>query len=324
MAQGAGALVRAARAADVIYASGFYSRSALAGAATGTPLVVKLTNDPAFERARSRGWFSGTLEEFQHESRDPRAGALKLLRTQSLRRASSVVVPSRFLAGIVQGWARDIAEPVVIPNPRPDLPARQARAVLRQQRSLHEFTAVFAGRFVADKQLHIALEAVARVPACHLVLVGDGPERGAVEAAVHRLRLNDRVRIEGPARREEVLDWLQAGDVAVLSSGWENYPHAAVEALSVGTPVVATAVGGVPEIVSDGENGMLVARGDVEGLAGALKRCVHDTEWVQRLRSGATAIRPGVDRDTAYAELERLLLSAASRRVTRSPGDEPG
>lgn len=68
------------------------------------------------------------------------------------------------------------------------------------------------------------------------------------------------------------------GDGAILSSDWENHPHAAVEALACGTPVVATAVGGVPEIVRDGENGLLVPRRDAEALASALTALGSDPE----------------------------------------------
>src|SRR5215207_1203666 len=65
LATGAVALMRAVRGADVVYATGMYARSALATWARGTPLVLKLVNDPAFERAKNRGWHRGSLEDFQ-------------------------------------------------------------------------------------------------------------------------------------------------------------------------------------------------------------------------------------------------------------------
>jgi glycosyltransferase involved in cell wall biosynthesis len=107
------------------------------------------------------------------------------------------------------------------------------------------------------------------VPEARLVLVGDGPERARLDA-----------RWPTPARggadhlprralsRDDALRTVAGADAALLSSDWENLPHSAVEALSVGVPVVSTAVGGVPEVVRDGENGLLVPPGARERARG--------------------------------------------------------
>jgi glycogen(starch) synthase len=84
-----------------------------------------------------------------------------------------------------------------------------------------------------------------------------------------------------------VLRLFAAADVAVLSSSWENFPHTVVEALAVGAPVLSTAVGGVPEIVRDGENGLLVPPRDREALAAALRRITGDGELRKRLAAAA-------------------------------------
>ena len=97
---GAMAVIAAARRADVIYATGMYARSALASILHRVPLVLKLVNDPAYDRARSLGVFSGTLEEFQGRQTESSVRALKRLRRLTLSRASRVVIPSRFFADI--------------------------------------------------------------------------------------------------------------------------------------------------------------------------------------------------------------------------------
>ena len=90
------------------------------------------------------------------------------------------------------------------------------------------------------------------------------------------------------ARR--VLRAFAGARAAVLPSLWENLPHAAVEALAVGAPVVATAVGGVPEVIHDDENGLLVPPGDVAALAAALRRMLADDELHDRLAAGRQAV----------------------------------
>jgi glycosyltransferase involved in cell wall biosynthesis len=99
--------------------------------------------------------------------------------------------------------------------------------------------------------------------------------------------------------------------VAVLPSLWENLPHAAVEALAVGTPVVATAVGGVPEVVHDDENGLLVPAGDVSALAAALRRMLDDDALRDRLAAGAKPSVAAIGREPVYTRLEQILEEAA-------------
>ena len=104
---------------------------------------------------------------------------------------------------------------------------------------------------------------------------------------------------------------LAAADACVISSAWENFPHAAVEALAVGVPVVATAVGGVPEIVQDGENGLLVPPGSADELAGALRRVVDEPGLRGRLAAGrAPSVEP-LSRERVYGRLEAILVEVA-------------
>jgi glycosyltransferase involved in cell wall biosynthesis len=109
-----------------------------------------------------------------------------------------------------------------------------------------------------------------------------------------------------------VLELFAAADAAVLSSSWENFPHSVVEALAVGTPVIATAAGGVPEVVRDGENGLLVPVGDAVALADAIRRFLAEPDLQRRLRAGAA---PSVERyrpDELLAALEDALVEAAA------------
>ena len=87
-----------------------------------------------------------------------------------------------------------------------------------------------------------------------------------------------------------MLELFRAADASLLSSAWENFPHTVVEALAVGTPVIATRTGGVAEVVRDGENGLLVEPGDVDALAAAIRRFFADDELAARLRANAAPV----------------------------------
>lgn len=293
-----------ARHADVVYATATYAAAAAAAVGARRPLVAKLVSDPAYERARRYGLFSGTLEAFQTEG-STRTLPLKLLRTAALRRARRIVVPSRYLAEIAAGWGLDRSRIEVLTNPAPP-PVDVEPSVFPAG------TFVFVGRLTEQKALPVALEALYQVPGARLVLVGDGPERESLERRVRELALEDRVEFLGSVPRDQVLGYLAGARAAVLSSAWENLPHAAVEALSVGTPVVSTAVGGVPEVVYDGENGLLVPANDVQALAAALQRILDDDALRDRLAAGAQPSVAAIGRDATYERLERFLAEAAA------------
>ena len=111
-----------------------------------------------------------------------------------------------------------------------------------------------------------------------------------------------------------MLEIFSAADASLLSSAWENFPHTAVEALAVGTPVIATAVGGVPEVVIDGENGLLVPAGDADALADAIRRYFSDEALQTRLRAAAAAVRRAATRRSGSSSSSRLVLAEAARR----------
>ena len=136
------------------------------------------------------------------------------------------------------------------------------------------------------------------------MIAGDGPDRASLERLGH-------ARFVGPLPRQRVLDLFRAADASLLSSSWENFPHTVVEALAVGTPVIATRTGGVSEVVRDGENGLVVEPGDPLVLAQAIERFFGDTELANRLRGNAASSVAGYAPDRVYGRLEEILAEAA-------------
>jgi glycosyltransferase involved in cell wall biosynthesis len=154
---------------------------------------------------------------------------------------------------------------------------------------------------------------VARVEGIALLVAGDGPDLAHIRHVSSGRGLDGRVRFVGPLGRDDVLALFRAADASILSSSWENFPHTVVEALAVGTPVVATAVGGVPELVRDGENGLLVPAGDAEALADAIRRLVDEPGLRERIAANAAASVAHLDAERLYARLEEILQKAAQR-----------
>jgi glycosyltransferase involved in cell wall biosynthesis len=305
-------VARRARVADVVYTTGMFGRSAAGAALARRPYVVKLTADPAFERARRRGMVSGGLDEFQHAAGDAALRVLRWARDAELRGAAHVFTPSAYLCELVVGWGVSSERVSVLPNPSPALPELRSRDLLRDELGIEGPALAFAGRLTAQKSLDVALAAVAANPGVTFLLAGDGDERPALELRAAERGLEQRVRFLGAQPRTRVLELFRAADASILSSSWENFPHTVVEALAVGTPVLATSVGGVPEVVRDGENGLLVASGDVDGLAAAVRRYFEDDALRERLRAAATDSVREYEPEIVFSRLEQSLLAATS------------
>jgi glycosyltransferase involved in cell wall biosynthesis len=278
------------------------------------PLVLKLTADEAYERERRSGRFTGDLDAFQRHRGGLRVRVLRGTRNAAVRRAVHVFTPSGYLRELVLRWGIPAVCVSVSQNPAPEVPSLAPRDELRRELGMDGPTLAFAGRLMAAKALDIALQAVRRLPGVSLVVVGDGPDRGQLERLSTELGLEGRVRFVGGRSREDVLRILFAADAAVLSSRWENFPHLVVEALAVGTPVIATAVGGVPEVVKDGENGLLVPAGDADALAAAISRLVGDGELRSRLAQAAAPSVAALAPDLLLGGIERELERAARSR----------
>jgi glycosyltransferase involved in cell wall biosynthesis len=293
----------------VVYVNSVLTRGALGAR---SPAVVKLTDDPAYERAQRLGLFRGDLDAFQSFRGDLRVRALRGARNFALRRAARVLCPSRYLAELAAGWGVDPGRVTVVENATPELGVLPSRAEARGSLGIEGPMLVSAGRLSAAKALDVALRALAAAEGVTLVVAGDGPERESLERLAAELGLAERVRFVGPLPRDEVLALYVAADAALLSSAWENFPHSVVEALAVGTPVISTAVGGVPEVVEDGVNGLLVPSGDVDALAGAIRRLTAEPGLRERL---AAAAAPSVERlrpERVYGRLEEILTEAAA------------
>jgi glycosyltransferase involved in cell wall biosynthesis len=309
----AGAIARHARNADVVYATSMLGRATLGAWLARRPVVVKLVADEAYERARRLGLFDGDLDDFQRFEGGARVRALRQVRDRALRRVDHLVCPSAYLASLAVRWGVPGERVTVIPNAAPPLPAVPERESARERFGLDAPTLAFAGRITRQKALEVALDAIAQLDGVSLVVAGDGPDLGDVKRGASERGLDGRVRFVGSLGRDDVLALFRAADASLLSSSWENFPHAVVEALAVGTPVVATAVGGVPELVHDGENGLLVPPGDPAALAGAIQRVVSEPGLRERLAEAAPGSVAHLESEKLYARLEEILRAAASR-----------
>ena len=309
--RGAALVHHRARNADVVYTTGMFGRSAFGSLLARKPYVVKLTADPAFERSHRRGFVEGNVDEFQERRGGPAVALLRFARDVELRHAAHVFTPSAYLRELALGWGVAPERVSVLPNPSPVAQELGDRDELRRAFGLNGATLAFAGRLTAQKALGRALEAVAGAAGVTLVVAGEGPERDSLQARAGELGIGDRVTFLGAQPRGRILELFRAADGTILSSSWENFPHTVVEALAVGTPVLAMEAGGVSEVVHDGVNGLLVAAGDTVALGEAVRRYFADDGLRERLRGAAAESVAGYSPEVVFGELEATLRRIA-------------
>lgn len=161
------------------------------------------------------------------------------------------------------------------PLPQPSRTSAEVRAAAGV--SSDQTLIVTASRLSPQKAVDVMLHALAQLaPDFVLAISGVGPLERELRTLAERLGLADRVRWLG--FRNDLADLIAAADVFCLSSIWEGVPLAAMEAIQLGTPVIATAVGGMPELIEDGRSGRLVAPRNPRALALAIREVARDPD----------------------------------------------
>jgi glycosyltransferase involved in cell wall biosynthesis len=223
-----------------------------------------------------------------------------------------LISPSRFLADVMAraGYGPDVVRVINHFVEHADVPQSTGagRSVL------------FAGRLAPEKGVDTLVRAVGSAPALRLGIAGDGPLRAELEALATSVAPGQ-VTFHGRLAKPE-LQRLIAGSLAmVVPSRWhENQPMTILEAYAAGVPVIATALGGMPELVRDGQDGLIVPHDDPPALAAAIQTLLDDPDAASaRGRSGQARLRGDFDPQTHLDRLDEAYDAATVRRRGLAP-----
>jgi len=160
---------------------------------------------------------------------------------------------------------------------------QQARAALGLADGTFAIVQVARLNPLKDHQTAIAMMSrlVRQHPDARLLLVGEGEQRQAIETTIRQTQLDQVITLYG--NRSDVISFLQAADAFLLTSVSEGIPLTLIEAMAAGVPCVATRVGGIPEVIVDGQSGLLAAAGAADNLADSLSRLIRDRRYRHEL-----------------------------------------
>lgn len=241
------------------------------------PRVIKIVGDQAWERCMRKGWIPPdmTIADFQMYRGDLRVRWQQDSRSRQVAAMDAVIVPSAYLQRVVSGWGGAASRIHVIHNAIAPLPQpRRSRAELRRKLGWDQRpTLLTVARLQLWKGIDHLLEALAELSEFRLVVVGEGPD-------LTRLRrlaapLGDRVSFTGELPRDQVHRLMRAADGLALYSAYEGLSHTLLECLQLGTPVLASDLGGNAEVVRSGVNGLLIPHVDVSALREGIRQLLQ-------------------------------------------------
>jgi colanic acid/amylovoran biosynthesis glycosyltransferase len=176
---------------------------------------------------------------------------------------------------------------------------------------------ISVGRLSAEKGQAGLLEAFAAVSRDHggveLVLIGEGPERELLQSRAAALGIGNKVTFAGRCGEMETIEQIARSDILVLSSFMEGLPIVLMEAMAVGTPVIASRVAGIPELVEDGKTGLLFTPSDWDALAECIRRLLENDALRPKLaRAGSAAVKREFDVERSARVMLALFQSESA------------
>ncbi len=291
-----------AKTADVVYLNGLVLEGVIASKILRRkPTVIKVVGDMIWERARVNGMTQDTIDDFQHQSYNLKWNILKKLQGWYTNLADKIITPSQYLAEIVAQWGINKNKIKVIYNSVHTLPSDDK---INQDKQIDCIT---VARLVPWKGISELINVV--IPNnWTLNIIGDGILKTTLEKQVNPSQTH-LVKFLGYIPKEQVIEEIAKAKIFILNSTYEGLPHIVLEAKAAGVPVIATAVGGTPETITDGVNGYLIQAGDNQALTEKIRYLLDNPGERQRIgQAGQKQVKEFFSFETMVLQTEQVLI----------------
>ena len=308
-----------ARKYDTVYALNVWSAgfpSLIVSKLFKKKFIIRVVGDYAWEIGVGKGRISVLIDDFQKVNKSGWVGALYKLQGWVCKKADAVIVPSKYLEGIVKGWGVPDSKIKVIYNGVGFKPSDLSKEEARNKIGVHGNIILLIGRLVPWKGFRMLIKIMPRLlelkQFARLVIVGDGPDKKSLELMVKNMELGQKVFLVGKKTKEELAVYMAASDIFVLNSGYEGFSHLILEAMTCGVPVIVSAVGGNREVITQGQNGFLVRYNDEFNLVEAIKTVWQDEELKEKLLENGKNTVKKFSLETMVEETIKILSLSSS------------
>lgn len=269
-------LLKTAHNADIVYAQDLVSvglPALLVSQVLNKKFILKIVGDYAWEQGTQRFNVKDHLDEFskKHEGYSWQVKILKIIEKYVALRADAIITPSEYLKSIISNWGIDESKIKVIYNGFNSKLPKSVKTTLRKRHGFYGKVLISVGRLVPWKGFDSLIKAMRliknEIPDATLIIAGEGKELEKLKKIRDEEGLTDSVIFTGKLEQEILFEKVAAADIFILNTNYEGFSHQLLETMALGTPIVTTAVGGNKELISHGNNGLLVSYGDSEAIA---------------------------------------------------------
>lgn len=284
--------------------------AALANIVIRKKFIVRVTGDYAWEQGVQRYNVLDSMDDFQNKRYGFRVSLLRWSQKFALNQADLIIAPSEYLKKIVIGWGIDKNKISVIYNGI-DINKKSSKRTSDPDLAVEPVKIISAGRLVPWKGFSMLLDCMADfktegIPV-NLIIAGDGPDHKQLSDKIKFLKLEKDVLMVGRVSQAELHKILAESDIFVLNSGYEGLSHQIIEAMSFGLPIIASNIGGNPEVVQSDRNGFLTIYNDKKQLENALLQLINSPVLRQKMSAESLEIVRKFDREHMLSELIKEL-----------------
>jgi glycosyltransferase involved in cell wall biosynthesis len=240
-------------------------------------VVMRVAGDYAWEQARQRYGVTDSIDEFQTKQYSGMTEIIRSVQKFSVRRANVVITPSNYFSKLVSGWLND-QKPVRTIYNGIDLAFEYDKKDKSEQKTI-----ITSGRLVPWKGFDTLIRSLPNMPEWRLLIAGDGPDKNRLIDLATELGVHDRVKLLGQLGRSELFTQISQSHIFALLTTFESFSFQTVEAMHIGTPVIASNIGILGEIVENGASGILIEPTDIAGFKSQVEKIMSDQGFRQSL-----------------------------------------
>jgi len=273
--------VRKAIGAEAIFAQDTTSAGVpamLAAKIMRKKFIVRTPGDCVWEQCVQRFGVQESIDEFQKKTYGWKVELFRSLQNMVVNAADAVIAPSKYFAHLVKGWVKNPAKVTHIYNGIDINAIHDMAKDVSVKNESHVI--VSAGRLVPWKGFSELVEVIERLPIhWQLHIIGEGPEQAHIETQIQEKGLSERVRLFGRCTRKELFEHVLGAKIFALNTAFESFSFQLVEVMALGTPIITTNIGNLPEIITHEKEGVLCDVNDITAFVEGILRIEEDAAF---------------------------------------------